>query len=181
MTAATGLGKWWYDGSGYRLVTWLALAMLLFGVLACSKTAVEDPRLLRNPTVPIGAITRFDPARFDGAWIVDSTAGGTWHMRSFRVSGSRWQEQVRTGATRTATTESLGPGVLRILYDDQSSRDVWVVWIDPDHQTAALGDPEGAFGFVATKAGKRRADQVRAAEQVLDFNGYRTDTWTSVQ
>ena len=56
-------------------------------------------------------------------------------------------------------------------------RDVWVVWIDPDHQTAALGSPDGAFGFVVTRPNASRADQVTAARQVLDFNGYRTAEW----
>ncbi len=75
--------------------------------------------------------------------------------------------------------EPIGTGILRIDYADGSTGDLWVLWVDPDHNTAALGDPEGQFGFVATRAGAVRSDQIRAAEQVLDFNGYRTETWNN--
>jgi len=153
----------------------LCAIALLAAVMACAPQPVEDTRLLRNPTAPIGAITRFDAAQFDGTWQVQRSAGGDWALARFVVSdrSTQWRE----GAGRSGRLQALGPGILRLSYADGKQRDVWVLWIDPDHQTAALGDPEGRFGFVATRAGTARADQIRAAEQVLDFNGYRTETW----
>lgn len=137
--------------------------------------------MLRNPTVPIGAISRFDAARFDGRWQVERAGAGAWALAGFEIANGRWQERSEMGATREAQVTPLGRGVLEITYGDGSKRDLWVVWIDPDHNTAALGDPDGRFGFVVTRVGKRRADQIRAAEQVLDFNGYRTEKWATVQ
>ncbi|GGX53293.1 hypothetical protein GCM10007385_21680 [Tateyamaria omphalii] len=133
--------------------------------------------MLRNPTVPIGAISRFEQARFDGHWQVERAGAGEWALAGFDIANGRWQERSETGAPRDGRVMPLGRGVLEITYDDRSKRDLWVVWIDPDHNTAALGDPDGRFGFVVTRVGKRWADQIRAAEQVLDFNGYRVADW----
>ncbi len=152
--------------------------LLAIGWLAaCAPEPSDDTRLLRNPTVPIGAISRFEPERFEGRWQVEAAAGD-WALRGFDVAGGVWSEN---GGARTGQVAPLGRGIFQITYGDTATRDVWVVWVDPDHNTAALGDPEGSFGFVATRVGTRRADQIRAAEQVLDFNGYRTDTWGKVQ
>lgn len=129
---------------------------------------------LRNPTVPIGAILRFDPAKFDGDWSVYSSAGGDWALSTFSVSGrsTQWREDARAGTLTPRAT-----GIFRLTYLDGVQRDLWVIWTDPDHHTVALGDPDGDFGFIATKVGKFRVDQVAAATQVLDFNGYRTKDW----
>ena len=140
--------------------------------MAC--TAPPQVAGLRDPAAPIGAIQRFDAAKFDGDWFVQSSAGGDWDVRGFTVSddGTRWRE-----AGRAATVMARATGILRLTYADGTRRDLWVVWTDPDHHTVAIGNPEGDFGFIATRAGRFRADQVTAAAQVLDFNGYRTGEW----
>ena len=162
------------------LLTNVLLALCLVG---CAQEAViDDTRLLRNPTVPIGAITRFEPARCDGRWTIQQSGGGDWDLRSFEVAeqSAVWRETLSGGAVRDGVIAQRAPGILRLTYAGGDLRDLWVVWIDPDHQTAALGDPDGQFGFVATRAGTARADQITAARQVLDFNGYRTETWRDV-
>ncbi|MEO0402521.1 MAG: hypothetical protein AAF214_09105 [Pseudomonadota bacterium] len=144
---------------------------------ACAPTPATDFELpLRNPTVPIGAITRFDLGKFAGDWVVRQSGGGAWALSRFSVSPSEgvWREADDAGL---AQIDVRAPGILRLRYLDGFVRDVWVVWIDPDHQTAALGSPDGAFGFVVTRPNASRADQVTAARQVLDFNGYRTAEW----
>ncbi|MFL4470608.1 lipocalin family protein [Tateyamaria armeniaca] len=144
--------------------------------MACTNGANPggDPSLLRNPTVPIGAIQRFELSKFDGDWRVHSHAGGGWNPGAFTVSdaGTTWRAQ-----GQTATIAPRATGILQLTYADGTQRDLWVVWTDPDHHTVAVGNPEGDFGFIATRVGRFRADQVAAAAQVLDFNGYRTDEW----
>ncbi|MBY5932019.1 hypothetical protein KUV51_03320 [Tateyamaria omphalii] len=164
-----------WSGFVYRLAI-LSLAACTSGSL----TGSDEARLLRNPTVPIGAITRFEFPRFDGRWQVVRSGAGDWPLVGFEVAGDAWRERSASGEGRAAVVTPVGTGILRLTYEDGDSRDLWVLWIDPDHNTAALGDPEGRFGFVATRDGTARADQIRAAEQVLDFNGYRTDTWASL-
>ncbi|MEL6450730.1 MAG: hypothetical protein AAFQ19_05675 [Pseudomonadota bacterium] len=154
----------------------MAALICAAGLAACAPAPVREVNIpLRNPTVPIGAITRFDLGAFVGAWEVRESGGGAWALTRFDVSpdGTVWRE----GAEVMATVEPRAPGILRLRYADGVEREVWVVWIDPDHRTAALGDPDGAIGFVVTRPGPARADQVVAARQVLDFNGYRTETW----
>lgn len=144
---------------------------------ACTTTATDfDGIPLRNPTVPIGAITRFEPQLFVGDWTVVATAGGDWDLDRFTVGddGASWREGGE--AARAGRLAVRAPGILRLEHDDGTARDLWIVWIDPDHRTAAIGDPDGRFGFVAVR-GKPRADQIAAAKQVLDFNGYRTGDW----
>lgn len=119
--------------------------------------------MLRNPTVPIGAISRFDVARFDGRWQVERAGAGEWSLAEFEVANGRWQERSGTGTTREAQVTPLGRGILQITYDDTTTRDLWVVWIDPDHNTAALGDPDGRFGFVVTRV--ENGVQIRSARQ----------------
>lgn len=160
-----------------RVHRWAVFCAMLL-VMACAD--VPDDRsgqaiALRNPTVPIGAILRFELAKLDGDWTVQSGAGGPWALTEFSVSqgGALWREN----DGRTARIVPRATGILRLTYDDGSERDVWVLWTDPDHHTLALGNPEGGFGFIATRAGRFRADQVAAAGQVLDFNGYRTNEW----
>ncbi|MEL7131748.1 MAG: hypothetical protein AAGK77_04975 [Pseudomonadota bacterium] len=161
-----------------RALWWGFVSFLAIGWLAaCTPGARNDTLSLRDPTVSIGAISRFEQDRFAGRWQVEAAAGD-WALRTFVAAGSGWSEN---GGAQTGQVSLLGRGIFRIAYDDASTRDVWVVWIDPDHNTAALGDPDGQFGVVATRVGARRSDQIRAAEQVLDFNGYRTGTWARAQ
>ncbi|WP_299724626.1 lipocalin family protein [uncultured Tateyamaria sp.] len=157
----------------HRIAASAAFTLALVGCAQVSDRG-DDPALIRNPTVPIGAIQRFEAAKFDGDWRVHASAGGDWALREFTVSGSAtaWRE-----AAGAATIAPRATGILQLTYDDGTQRDLWVVWTDPDHHTVALGNPEGDFGFIATRAGRFRADQVTAAGQVLDFNGYRTDAW----
>lgn len=151
-------------------------AIFAFLLASCAQNAptAGDPSLIRNPTVPIGAILRFDAAKFDGDWSVHSSAGGAWALNSFTVSdrSTAWREPGRTGVLTPRAT-----GIFRLTYSDGTTRDLWVIWTDPDHHTVALGNPDGDLGFIATQVGKFRRDQVAAAAQVLDFNGYRTREW----
>ncbi|MEP1961983.1 hypothetical protein [Tateyamaria sp.] len=155
----------------------LVVACALFLLVACAQQPpIVGPQAipLRNPTVPIGAILRFDPVKFDGDWSVHSSAGGDWALTTFAVAGrsTQWSE-----AGRAATLTPRATGIFRLTYDDGTQRDLWVIWTDPDHHTVALGEPGGGYGFIATKVGRFRGDQVSAAAQVLDFNGYRTQDW----
>ena len=153
---------------------WLALAF----VAACgpqSPTTSDVVIPFRNPTAQIGAISRFDLSAFAGTWQVRRSAGGAWLLKTFAVQGNQWTEM---GAGSALITER-ATGRLTLAYDGGTARDLWVLWVDEGHDTVALGTPDGSFGFVAQRRGVTRTDQVRAAAQVMDFNGYRTQDWTA--
>ena len=48
----------------------------------------------------------------------------------------------------------------------------WVLWVDEEYRTAVIGTPSGAFGAVINRTASIKPDRLRAAREVLDFNGY---------
>lgn len=48
----------------------------------------------------------------------------------------------------------------------------WVLWADVGYRTLAIGTPSGRFGFILNRGGDLPADRLRAAREVLDWNGY---------
>ena len=156
-------------------------ALLLLAACADGTGAPTDVVIpLRNPTVQIGAIARFDLASFAGDWVVLSFVGKGWVPRSFNVVGRQWTE-VRPEGGRdvrlSGTLTEAGTGRLTLTMQDGTQRDMWIVWIDEGHNTAAIGTPDGSFGLIAQRRGVRRADQLQAAARVMEFNGYRPGDW----
>lgn len=62
-----------------------------------------------------------------------------------------------------------GPGRFRA-----GNQDWWVLWVDTDYRTVAIGTPSGDFGFVLNRDGALPPDRLRAAAEIFDFNGYDT-------
>ena len=50
--------------------------------------------------------------------------------------------------------------------------DLWVLWMDFDSRTAAIGTPSGAFGFIIDKSLTGGADRITAAREIMDWFGY---------
>ncbi|MDN5788221.1 lipocalin [Pseudorhodobacter sp.] len=48
----------------------------------------------------------------------------------------------------------------------------WVIWADVGYRTLVIGTPSGAFGFILNRERPLPADRLRAAQEVLDWNGY---------
>jgi apolipoprotein D and lipocalin family protein len=48
----------------------------------------------------------------------------------------------------------------------------WVLWADVGYRTLAIGTPSGRFGFILNRGGDLPADRMRAAREVLEWNGY---------
>lgn len=51
----------------------------------------------------------------------------------------------------------------------------WVLWVDADYRTAAIGTPSGSFGWIIDRKRTGGADRLKAAADMLAFNGYATD------
>ena len=62
-----------------------------------------------------------------------------------------------------------GPGRFRV-----AGQEWWVIWVDTDYRTLAIGTPSGAFGFILNRGGALPPDRLRAAREIFDFNGYDT-------
>ena len=48
----------------------------------------------------------------------------------------------------------------------------WVLWADVGYRTLAIGTPSGRFGFILNRGGDLPEDRLRAAREVLEWNGY---------
>jgi apolipoprotein D and lipocalin family protein len=48
----------------------------------------------------------------------------------------------------------------------------WVIWSDVGYRTLVIGTPSGRFGFILNRGGALPDDRMRAAREVLDWNGY---------
>ena len=136
---------------------------------------------LRREGAMISSAVLFDPARFAGRWVVAASgvagcagAEQRWDwdgQGGFALSGvdcgAGVKPQYLTG--RAVLT---GPGG-RLTPDESFARaPVWVLWVDQDYRMAVLGTPGGGFGMILTREVPPRADLYRAAQDVLDFNGY---------
>ncbi len=51
-------------------------------------------------------------------------------------------------------------------------REWWVLWADVDLRTLVIGTPDGSFGFILNRGGALPPDRLRAARDILDWNGY---------
>lgn len=69
----------------------------------------------------------------------------------------------------SGTAPLVGPGRIRV-----NGEDWWVIWVDADYRTLAIGTPSGRFGLVLDR-GAIPVDRLNAARDIFDFNGYRTD------
>jgi apolipoprotein D and lipocalin family protein len=134
----------------------------------------------RDPSAPIGVTSRFDADRMAGAWVVrgrmppDAALGtvsfvaldATPIMETIDASGTEPRKTVWHGEQRQ-------PGRYEFVTDDGSSRrDVVVIWVDEGHRTAAIGDPAGRFAWVLDRQPAGGTDRIRAARQILEFNGF---------
>jgi len=70
------------------------------------------------------------------------------------------------------------PGVLRAHGGDQT---LVVMWVDDGFRTAAVGDAAGTWAAVIDRARPGGADRVKAATEILDFNGWDVSQIQSVE
>lgn len=136
----------------------------------------------RDTGVAIGATTRFEVERFWGSWHVRETYANTIaHRRvaleSDQRGGLLWQvDRLRCEGSACVTERSEAfareAGAGRLLLLDGSSREIWVLWVDADFRTAAIGTPDGQLGYILDRRPTGGADRIAAAREVMDFNGF---------
>lgn len=67
----------------------------------------------------------------------------------------------------------VGPGRLKVrLGSIPFAGDYWVLWVDEGYRTAVVGAPSGKVGWILNRTPDIPKDRLKAARQVLDFNGY---------
>ncbi len=152
--------------------------MLLAALGGC--TGAPDSGGRRDQEVRISSAALFDPGRFAGRWHVleSHTPGCAGAVQDWRATGPAAYALTGVDCTGAAPTTLSGRATVtgpggRITPDSGFGRDpVFVLWVDQDYRVAALGTPSGRWGMIVSRSPDGRADLLRAAREVLAFNGY---------
>ncbi|SHL32159.1 apolipoprotein D and lipocalin family protein [Roseovarius litoreus] len=162
----------------------------LSAMLACVMlTACAQPPgngVYRDTGQPLSVTTRSDASRLAGDWVVRSATpdeAGLTHVtylgrtgadrgEAFALTRRVCDENARCELRRsTRAAMPLGMNRWR-LAGDETPREIWVVWVDEGYRTAAIGTPDGSFGWILDRAATGGADRITAAREILEFNGY---------
>lgn len=162
----------------------LVLAMLLSG---CAVVDTVVP-VYRDTDVPIASKAVFEPERYLGLWYEVARFPVFFEQGCVGVTaeyGLRDDGQLSVlnicrnpdGSERSriaGTAEIVGPGRLRVRFPSVpfGAADYWVLWTDEDYRTAVVGAPNGRAGWILNRTSDIRPDRLRAARDVLEFNGY---------
>ncbi len=162
----------------------LKAALALLVLAACvPATPVAPVMPYRMASAPIWSNAQLDPARLRGTWrqaaAFAATPGGC-APGGAQIGGQPGAltlaarlclsgQEVRLSGPLLAT----GPGRFR-AGTGAGGQDWWVIWVDTDYRTLAIGTPSGAFGFILNRGGALPPDRFRAAREIFDFNGYDT-------
>ncbi len=158
----------------------LFLLPILVALAAC--TAFPS---YRDQSVPISSMAVFDPARYAGTWYevarfpVPFQAGCSQTRAEYglRDDGALSVRNicVKDGARDVIEGQAsvVGPGRLKVQLGAMPfAADYWVLWVDADYRTAVVGVPSGRAGWILNRDPQMPIDRLRAAIDVLEFNGY---------
>lgn len=154
----------------------LSLALLLS---ACAANPVLEPARFRSADAPMWSNAQFDVSRLSGQWrqvAGFATTPDGCKPGGIEVTGPAPRQSIAARLCLNGQTIGLsgpittvGPGRIRV-----AEQEWWVIWVDTDYRTLAIGTPSGAFGFVLNRGAGLPADRIRAAREIFDFNGYDT-------
>ena len=142
----------------------LSLALLLL-IAACA----APMQGYRRADAPMQALVGFDPAGLTGSWHEVAAIG--------RAPGARWQVTAGPAGALTIDTSRDGAGQGRLIAPGRLAvstfaAPLWVLWVDADMRSVVFGTPDGSFAIVLDRAPAMPADRMRAAREILDWNGY---------
>ena len=155
--------------------------------MGCStENPVIPVQSYRDADAPFASIALFDPARFAGRWYeiasypVPFQAGcsATQAVYTPRADGALDVVNTCRRGGRIARIEGqavpVGPGRLEVTFDTVPflTAPYWVLWVDEGYRTAVVGVPSGRAGWILNRDPDIPADRLKAAREVLEFNGY---------
>ncbi|NSX53922.1 lipocalin family protein [Parasulfitobacter algicola] len=159
---------------------WLVLFALLAG---CAVAPTY-----RDENVPIASTTRFDADLYAGLWYeiarfpVPFQKGCVGVTAEYKVQPdgtlsvkNTCRQDTLDGQVRSIQGQAqvVSPGRLDVSFNGiPFSAPYWVLWVDADYRTAVVGTPNGRAGWILNRDPEISPDRLRAALEVLDFNGY---------
>lgn len=154
----------------YRLI-------LICLLLAACGPAVPSSQTFRNVQKQMYSTADLPPSRLIGRWRQEAGFGRS--CAAARFQGIAFS--VQNGAMQVAYHLCLngrivqGQGALagrQGRYSlPQLARPIWVLWIDADNRSMAVGTPDGSLGLILSKDAIPK-DRLQAAREILAWNGY---------
>lgn len=139
----------------------------------------------RDREVPMTSMAVFDASKYAGLWYeiarfpVSFQEGCVNTQADYQVMSPDTlmvrNSCFRDGALSIITGEARinGPGRLKVRLGAMPfAADYWVLWVDEEYQTAVVGVPSGRAGWILNRSPDISEDRLRAAQAVLEFNGY---------
>lgn len=166
---------------------WFAGALAALALGACAAQVPVSVPLgpsYRDQTAPIGITSRFDAKKFEGVWYVRAGFDPSLARMAFRMIDTPKGPVMRLGAfvcdpagvcgdyAEDLPVKRMGKGRYSVKMPNGLSREFWVLWVDEGFRTAVLGNKAGDFGWIVDRSTKGGADRMKAAREILDFNGY---------
>ena len=82
---------------------------------------------------------------------------------------------------KTYLPPRIGKGRYSVKMPNGQNREFWVLWVDEGFRTAVLGNKQGDFGWIVDRSTTGGADRIKAAREILDFNGYNVSLLRTVK
>lgn len=162
--------------------------VMLLALGACAVTPppdlVPEGPSYRDKDALIGVTSRFDEAKFGGVWYVRAGFDPELGRMAFNYIDGPKGKVMRLGVfvcdgagvcgdfAEDLPVKRLGKGRFSVTLPSGKPREFWVLWVDEGFRTAVLGNKAGDFGWIVDRSTKGGADRLRAAREILDFNGY---------
>ncbi len=155
----------------YRLI-----ALLLLAACAAPQKTVTLGRY-RAADAPIYSNAVLDVPRLAGQWRQVATFGeaGACKPGGADITKAAAGLQIDYRLCQSGA-EARGKGAMRLVGPGRfevpnQPGPWWILWADVDYRTLVIGTPDGRIGFILNRGGFP-ADRVKAARELLDFNGY---------
>ncbi|WP_371225471.1 lipocalin family protein [Roseovarius sp. 2305UL8-3] len=161
-----------------RFIPFIAPVMLA----ACLTTPTPQVSY-RDADVPLAVTTRGGIGAMQGDWMVrgafpDSASIQTVAIAA-RSDGKITVEIAQPGCEPEChllsgawPAERIAQNRLRLLTDSAQDPELWVIWMDEGVRTAVVGTPDGGAAFILDRKATGGDDRIKAAREILDFNGY---------
>ena len=159
-----------------------ALALILL-LASCAAPAVY-----RDTDAPISSKAFFEPDRYVGLWHEVARFPVPFQKNCARATAEYGVQDDGNlsvlnicrnvdGSERSriiGSAEITGPGRLVVRFDGLPfvAADYWVLWVDEGYRTAVVGAPNGTSGWILNRDPEIPPDRLRAARDILEFNGY---------
>jgi apolipoprotein D and lipocalin family protein len=168
-----------------RVLTGLVLVVL--AACTAEQPVLTQGAVLRDPSAQIASQTNVTADRMAGRWVIRqrfATQSGPLGVVTFSTLPDGALQMAQTRQTcgvdpcgndqAVVLIESTGPGRwMAVDAPDAFPREeIWVMWMDFDSRTAAIGTPNGDFGWIMDKNPTGGGDRIAAARDIMDWFGY---------